>query len=647
MLNVLRESFQGGTGRWIKIGLLLAVAVSMVAYLGGYFFGRDQAPGEGDWIARLDGKEISRAEYNDVGRRLEQQYQQMFGAQWEQFREQLNLPRLAVQQVISKQIMLAEAEEAGLRVTPDELRDALVESAELKDPATGQFIGRERYMDVMQRSYPGGPAAFEATLAEQLLLDKWRRLVTEPAVVGEAELEKAWRQRNEKAQIDYAVVPSAGQNYSTQVTDEAAQAWYASHKDDYRRGEARKIRYVVVERNAQAAKVPVTDADVRAFYDANKAEFNVPEQRRARHVLIKVGREAGPAEVEAARKRAQQVLERAKAGEDLGKLAGTLSEDEGSRANGGDLGWFGKGEMVPAFEGTVWRTPPGQLGDLTRSEFGWHVIEVTAKRDAGQRPLDEVQADIRRQLGVRGAQTRVKSEAERIAGELGGSAKKLDEVAKKEGLQVQERRIARGDSLPDLGPSPEFTNQVFAAKEGTVTAPVGVAAGLAVVAVGASEPPAVKPFAEVSNQVKSDLLNARARETAMGVARAALSKAGGLKGAAEALKVEVKSSGDLQPGTALPGTGGSAEELRKAVFHDGTKAGDSGVLEVPAGAVLYAVTSYQPFDPTAYEAGKTALREELREQKRSALLAGILERLQTKHKVEVNEPLFTRERAAS
>jgi len=361
MLNVLRESFQGGTGRWIKIGLLLAVAVSMVAYLGGYFFGRDRtAQSGGDWIARLDGKDISRAEYNDAGRRLEQQYQQMFGQQWDQFREQLNLPRMAVQQVIQKQIMLAEAEEAGLRVTPEELRDALMETAALKDPATGQFIGRERYIDAMQRSYPGGPAAFEASLAENLLLEKWRRLVTEPAVVGEAELEKAWRQRNEKAQVDYAVVPAAGQNYSTHVSDEEAQAWYAAHKDDYRRGEARKLRYVVVERNAQAAKVPVTDAEVRAFYDANKAEFNVPEQRRARHVLIKVGREAGAAEVDAARKRAQEILDRAKAGEDLGKLASALSEDEGSRPNGGDLGWFGKGEMVPPFESTAWRTPPGR-----------------------------------------------------------------------------------------------------------------------------------------------------------------------------------------------------------------------------------------------------------------------------------------------
>jgi peptidyl-prolyl cis-trans isomerase D len=178
--------------------------------------------------------------------------------------------------------------------------------------------------------------------------------------------------------------------------------------------------------------------------------------------------------VEAARKRAQQILDRAKAGEDLGKLASTLSEDEGSRPNGGDLGWFGKGEMVPAFESTTWRTPPGQLGDLTRSEFGWHVIEVTGKRDAGLRPLDEVQADIRRQLAVRGAQARVKSEAARIATEIGGDAGKLDQVAKKEGLTVQERTIARGEDLPELGPSPEFANKVFSAKEGTATEPVGV-----------------------------------------------------------------------------------------------------------------------------------------------------------------------------
>ena len=91
----------------------------------------------------------------------------------------------------------------------------------------------------------------------------------------------------------------------------------------------------------------------------------------------------------------------------------------------------------------------------------------------------------------------------------------------------------------------------------------------------------------------------------------------------------------------------TTERKADVIKANATKAGDTGVIEVPAGAVIYAVTSYQPFDPNAFASGKAALREELREQKRSALLAGILERLQTKHKVEVNESLFTRERAAS
>jgi peptidyl-prolyl cis-trans isomerase D len=642
MLNVLRESFQGGTGRWIKIGLLLAVAVSMIAYLGGYFFGDGGAMG-GPWIARVDGRDVPIAEYQQTGRNLEQQYQQMFGQQYEQFRQQLDVERIALQQVIQRRLMLEEAEEAGLSVTPEEIRNALVETAELKDPATGQFIGKERYVDVMRRSYPGGPEAFEAGLAERLLLDKWQRLVTEPAVVGEAELERAWRQRNEKAQVDYAVVPSAGQSYSTRVSDEEVLSWYRAHQDDYRRGEARKVRYLVVDRRSQEAKVRVEDEQVRAFYDASKAEFNVPEQRRARHVLIRVEREAGPAEVEAARKRAQDILDRAGRGEDLAGLASTLSDDQASRVNGGDVGWFGKGDMVPAFESTAWRTEPGQLGELTRSEFGWHVIQVIGKREAGQRPLEEVQGDIRRQLSVRAAQQRVISEAERIAAEIGGDPAKLNAVAAKEGLTVQEKTLARGDAMADLGPSPEFTEQVFSAAAGTVTKPLGVAQGMAIVAVGETEPPALRPIEEVSTRVKTDLLNARARQTAVETARAALAKAGSFQAAAKSLKVEVKSSGELAPGTALPGTGGSAEALRNTVFRDGTKIGDSGVVEVPAGAVLYGVTSYQPFQRAAYDAGKGALREELREQKRTALLGSILERLQAKHRIEINEEMFTKQ----
>jgi peptidyl-prolyl cis-trans isomerase D len=641
MLNVMRESFQGGTGRWLKIGILLAVAVAMVAYLGGYFFGRDQ-DGDGQWLARVDGQEVSIAAFNEAGRRREEQYQQMLGAQYDQFREQLNVPRIALQDVIHKMLMLEEAEAAGLRVTPEELRTVLLEQAELKDPATGQFIGRDRYIDVM-RQYPGGASAYEANLAESLLLEKWKRLVTEPAVVGEAELEKAWRQRNEKAQVDYAVIPSAGQAYSTRVEEAQAQAWYRAHQDDYRRGEGKKIRYLVVDRRSQEAKVQVTDEQVRAYYDTNKAEFNVPEQRRARHVLVRVGREAGAGEVETARKKAQAILDRVRGGEDLGKIASASSDDEASRVNGGDLGWFGKGEMVPAFENTIWKTEPGQIGELTRSEFGWHVIQVTGKRDAGQRPLDEVRNDIRQSLTIRGAQQRVLGEADRIAAAVGGRADALDGVATKEGLKVQEATWSRGEPLAELGPSPEFTEQVSAAAPGTVTKPVGVAQGLAIVAVGEAIPPAVRPYGEVETRVKSDVLNARAREAALATARAALARSGNLQEAAKSLQAEVKSSGDLAPGGTLPGTGGSSEQLRQQVFRDGTKAGDTGVVEVPAGAVIYAVTSYQPFDRAAYDAGKGALREELRGQRRATLLSGILQRLQATHKVEINEQMFAKQ----
>jgi peptidyl-prolyl cis-trans isomerase D len=640
MLNVMRESFQNSTwARWLKTGLLLAVAVSMIAYLGAYF-GDDGGAAGGPWIAKVDGQSIPISEYQQVGRNLEQRYQQMFGEQYEKIREQLDVERAALEQVISRKVMAAEAEAAGLEVSEAEVAQAIVESPQMKDPATGAFIGKDRYLDAMRRSYPGGPEAFEQALAQDLLIEKWRRLVTEAAFVADADLEKAWRQRNERARIDYAVVPSAGQSFPTAVSDADAEAWYRGHQDAYRRPEARRIRYVVVDRQAQAAKVPVSDAEIRAFHDANKAQFDVPEQRRASHVLIRVAREAGPAEVEAARARAQAVLDRARKGEDFATLARSLTEDEPGRPNGGDLGWFGKGDMVPAFESTVWRTEPGQIGDLTRSEFGWHVIKVTGKRDAGQRPFEEVKEDIRRQLTVRAAQQRVTAEADRIAASIGGEAGKLDEVAKKEGLTVAEKTVAGGEMLPDLGPSPEFTQEVFSAKPGTVTRPLGVAQGLAIVSVGEVVPPSVRPLAEVRERVVTDVLNERARRAAVATARAALTQAGGLDGAAKALKVSKQPTADLTVGAALPGTGGSSDSLAKAILRAGTKAGDTGVVEVPAGAVIYQVASYQPFDPAAFQAQKETLRAELREQKRTALLEAILRRLQEKHEIEINEAML-------
>jgi len=163
---------------------------------------------------------------------------------------------------------------------------------------------------------------------------------------------------------------------------------------------------------------------------------------------------------------------------------------------------------------------------------------------------------------------------------------------------------------------------------------------MALVVVDEIVPPAVAPLAEVETQVRTDLLNERAREAAREAARRALDRHKSIAAVARALGKEVGESGDLAPGSVIPGTGGSTPEMEEALFGPAVLEGERGVAPVPAGALVYEVTRRQPFDSLAFEDAKAALRQELLEQRRSAMRQAVLERMYQQQEVLVNNELI-------
>jgi len=130
------------------------------------------------------------------------------------------------------------------------------------------------------------------------------------------------------------------------------------------------------------AESQVSDADLKKFYEQNKDKFKAPEQIRASHILVKTEKEA------------KDILAQIKAGGSFEELAKKNSVDSSS-AKGGDLGWFGKGTMVPAFEKAALALKEGQVSDVVKSDFGYHIIKLTGKRPAGIRPFEEVKDQIK------------------------------------------------------------------------------------------------------------------------------------------------------------------------------------------------------------------------------------------------------------
>lgn len=167
----------------------------------------------------------------------------------------------------------------------------------------------------------------------------------------------------------------------------------------------------------------VSDADLQKFYDENKEKFKTGEQIKASHILVKTEKEA------------KDVLAQIKAGGNFEELAKKNSVDSSS-AKGGDLGWFGKGSMVPVFEKAALALKEGQVSDVVKSDFGFHIIKLTGKRPAGVRPLEEVKEQIKGAI----MPTRQQEVFQKIKEELKKSAKITikEDVLKEMGAKKEE-----------------------------------------------------------------------------------------------------------------------------------------------------------------------------------------------------------------
>jgi peptidyl-prolyl cis-trans isomerase C len=142
-------------------------------------------------------------------------------------------------------------------------------------------------------------------------------------------------------------------------------------------------------------KINLTDKDYEAYYNTHKKEFENPEMVRARHILVAVKPNATEDEKKAAKKKADELLDKAKKGEDFAKLASENSDDPGSKAKGGDLGFFTTGSMVGKFEQAAFGLKPGEMSDVVETEFGYHIIKCEERKAAEQQPYEAVKEQVK------------------------------------------------------------------------------------------------------------------------------------------------------------------------------------------------------------------------------------------------------------
>jgi len=620
---------------WLKWSLALVVLAFIVFYipdiLGLRGSGADATSGE--TIASVEGRAITSGEFRRTYQAQLQAYRSAYGSNMsEQLLKQLGIEQQILQQMVDEQASLAEARRLGIEVSDEEVRQRIFAIPAFQD--NGRFIGEQRYQQLLRMQRPPlSSTDFEDGIRRSLTVEKLRASLTDWLSVPDKELEQEYRRRNDKVKL--AVVSFVADKFRSQVntTDQEVASYFEGHKNDFKIPEKRKIKFLLIDVDALRAKVVVPEADIRRAYDDNIDQYSTPEQIRASHILLKTeGKD--DATVKA---KIDDILKQAKAGADFGELAKKYSEDDSNAKNGGDLDYFGRGKMVPEFDAVAFTLQPGQISDVVKTQFGYHIIKLTDKKTGTTRPFAELRQQLADQLAYERAQTQ--------AAELSASLEKqiskpadLDKVAKAQGLTVQESGFfARDEPILGLGPSPEAASRAFEMKVGDVSPALRASRGFAFITPLAKQDPYVPKLDEVKERVRDEVIKQKARDLSREKAAelaAKLKTAPDFEKAAKAAGVEVKTTELIARDAPIPDLG-AAPAVEDAAFKMAVGS-TSDPIAVDNGTAVIKVVEKQEVSPSDYALARDKFREELLTDRRNRFFGAYMLKAKQRMKIEVN-----------
>jgi peptidyl-prolyl cis-trans isomerase D len=525
--------------------------------------------------------------------------------------------RRLIDRMIEDRVLKLASEGAGVAVG-----DRLVRATIAEIPAF-QVDGRfdpERYRLALASQVPQrSPREFERLVRDGLAQTLVASDIAESVVVTNGQVDRLLTLLGERRDVGFAIVPPpALEPAQQQVTDAQLAEWHGAHKDDFLAPETVTIEYLVLDPAAMAPPPPADEATLRERYAQERARFVDAEQRLARHILVQPEGE-GDAAKAAARDEAVALAARARAdGADFNALATENTDDAGSRASGGELGWIERGTMgSDAFDAALFALEPGQVSDPVETDFGWHVIKLEQVRGGDGAAFED----------VRDALAEEQAEADRLRAFSEMAGRVVDEVYANPNTLAPAARIA-GQSVLTAGPfargggsgiaaMPEVQRAAFSdalIEDGTVSDPIELADGRRVlVRVSAHAPERARPLSEVREQVAAAVRADRAAKAAQATADAIVEAVRGgqsLDAVAQARGLEFRDVPGIPRGAPVPDAETSEAVFAVAPPAEGQVA--AGSTRRPDGSVVvFAVRAVTPGEP---DAATPEQREGLRAQ---------------------------------
>ncbi len=519
MLQRISDGLRGQ--KWLAWIVLGAIALMFVAW--GATGIVDFGVGQTTYAAKVNGTKISADEATRAWSERQSEWQQQFQTEIPPA-EVATQQDAVLEQLIMRTLVRERVAELGFRVSDAQLKAAI--QAEQAFHVDGKFNAQVAKARLDQLGYT--EQRYAAEKRDSLQVGQLQNGIRISHFITPVELKRLLELQGQEREVRFAILPADKFAGKAPIEDAALQSYYDKNREQYLTPESATVDYAELRLETIAAQVQPSEEDIRALYEADKARYATNERRRARHILIKIADEK---ESDAALKTAEQALAEARSGKDFSALAKQYSQDAGSAAQGGDLGWAERGQFVGPFEEALFAMKTDEIRGPIKTQFGYHIIRLDGIEGAKVKSFEEARQELFAKARADRAADLFGERQEQLQQALERPGVPFDELVQQFGLvRGQVAEFVRGGGGEPLGSSKDLQDIVFGDEvlnQGRIGGPQALGEDrLVIVKVVAHRKPEPKPLAAVRDAIVAKLRAERGTAAAMQVAEQAAKQLG-------------------------------------------------------------------------------------------------------------------------
>ena len=608
----------------------LALTMAFWGFGGGGLFGTVHP------IATVNGRQILGDQVDREATQIRAAVQQMYGTAAPMVLKTINVRQEAVERLIENQLVGEEARHLGISISDQALQDKIA-----KEPVfqrDGQF-DFDTYQDVL-RNNNLLPSEYETEERGRMISETLRNMIDDGVQVSDDEVRHAYNLANEKIGLRYVEMAESDFLPKISITESQIADYYKKNAEQFREPVRVKLTYIHYDPLALAAKYTPSDKEVEDYYKRNaKTRFTHADEVHARHILISLPAGATDKEKSAAKAKALDVLKQAQAkGTDFVKLAAKYSDDTSNKLQGGDLGTFGRGQMIKPFEDAVFAMKPGQI-TMVETHFGFHIVKLEESKPAHIDTLAEAKPKIIQELRTQaGAKLGREAAQQDLTAALGGAS--LADLAKKRGLEaVDTPAFAQGEPAGGIEQDHELMEAAFKLEPGNVAIVPEKGAPYVIKQVE-RQPSRIPPRKEIEAEVRAALIRATAQAQASEQAKkilATIKSPADFDKAAASNDLTVKSVDPfVRSGRSVPGIGQFPEVTDAAAAVPTIPGVIDHVMENGGNSYLFEVVSRAEPTDAEWKSAEKAFTQDYVEQRRAQAWTRFLDQLKDQAKINID-----------